>query len=395
MWFRVDDGFIGHPKVTYAAELLTKGKGDRKRGRGRIVAVWLEAGLHCSKYGTDGFVATRELEHFLTDADPAAVMDACVTARLLTHEQDGYRVHNWDVYQPLAEPAKDRQAIDAKRKQLSHFKALLADVRNRDMGRCRRCGRLVDFRNRAGAEGGTYDFADPQQPIGLANVFVCCRDCLNRHDSAVSDSSRLLPPGSAADAQNMIEGVFASSQRLLPETCPAGLDICPTDLAPGQVGVSPGVNSGTLETWPSRARDHARDPVPSRPVPEIRKEQESSAPPRALLPPKGGTTRTPAMARMRLSVWEVRPHLLAAVHALIASGAPYVDADGQPVHVELFEQLKLIAARDLQAEWEGRELHAILDAALGRRASLIEAEVAAEGFRRRERETIKKLGSMR
>jgi hypothetical protein len=375
MWFRVDDGFISHPKVTHATELLTGGKGDQKRGRGRIVAVWLEAGLHCSKYRTDGFVAMRELKDFLTDADPVAVMKACVGARLLTLEAGGFQYHKWLVYQPLAEPAKDQQTIDAKRKQLYRFKDLLTTVRNRDTGRCRRCGRIVNFKNRSGAEGGTYDFVDPQQSIGLANVFVCCQECLHSEDGPVGDADRLLPPGAPAESQNAIEGVVMSSQRLLPETCSG-------ELAPDQVGAS---SKASPETCPSRVRDHTRDPVPSCPVPTDRTVQESSAPlaPRAM--PAPGESHTPPWLRARLSIWQVRSHILASVHRLLEQGAPYVDADGQPVLSELMAEVKVIASRDLHAEWEGRELQSIVDAALGRRASMQEAEVAREGLSRRER----------
>lgn len=158
-------------------------------------------------------------------------------------------------------------------------------------------------------------------------------------------------------------------------TCPAVIDLVQT-----------------LSVWSPDA-SRARDPVPV-PVP-VQTEQESSEPLARHALPAPGASRTAPMLRVRLSVWEVRPHLLAAVHALIASGAPYLDADGQPVPGELLEALKTIAARDLQAEWEGRELQAILDAALGRRASLLEADIAAEGFRRRERRQVAGLSARR
>jgi uncharacterized protein YdaU (DUF1376 family) len=124
------------------------------------------------------------------------------------------------------------------------------------------------------------------------------------------------------------------------------------------------------------------------------KEPEISAPERRALPAPGGSVVHRSL-RMRLSVWEVRPHLLAAVHQLIASGRPYVDEHGTPAPDELIEALKTIASRDLHADWEGRELHAILDAALGRRAIEREADVARDGFRRRERRQLADLPQRR
>ena len=94
------------------------------------------------------------------------------------------------------------------------------------------------------------------------------------------------------------------------------------------------------------------------------------------------------MVRMRCTVWAVRPHLLAATHRLIAQGSPYVDEAGDPVRLEILEELKTIASRDLHADWQGRELHAILDAALGRRALQIEEGIARAEFLRRDRAAL-------
>lgn len=93
---------------------------------------------------------------------------------------------------------------------------------------------------------------------------------------------------------------------------------------------------------------------------------------------------------MELSIWEVRSHILAAVHALVESGAPYVDADGQPAVGAITEEIKTIASRNLGATWKGRELQSIVDAALGRRAALIEADLARRSFERRERRMLAK-----
>jgi hypothetical protein len=94
-------------------------------------------------------------------------------------------------------------------------------------------------------------------------------------------------------------------------------------------------------------------------------------------------------------VWEVRTHLLAAIHQLIDSGRPYVDANGEPDAGALLEGVKTIASRYLGAEWEGRELQSMLEAALGRRRAQQDADTARGRFKRAEWRTIRKLGGVR
>src|SRR5262249_24533009 len=87
------------------------------------------------------------------------------------------------------------------------------------------------------------------------------------------------------------------------------------------------------------------------------KEQQSSATLARRALPSPGESHTSPMLRAHLSLFEVRPHLLAATYRLIDSGAPYVDGHGQPVESELIEELKRIATHDLRAEWNhSREL---------------------------------------
>jgi hypothetical protein len=98
-------------------------------------------------------------------------------------------------------------------------------------------------------------------------------------------------------------------------------------------------------------RSRARDPVPS---PEDQDPKE----------PRGGRRAL----RAELSLDEGRTHLLAAVHRLIESGAPYVDAAGVPNDAELLAELKTIAARDLGIAWEhAAELGRLVDSVVGTR----------------------------
>ncbi len=97
----------------------------------------------------------------------------------------------------------------------------------------------------------------------------------------------------------------------------------------------------------------------------------------------------PAPARLRLSIWQVRPNIHAAVHALVRQGTPYLDVEGRPDETAIFERVRDIVTSDLKAEYETtRELQSIVDSALGQYRSEREAGLALASFRRSEGKTL-------
>lgn len=260
MWFRVDDGFVDHVKTIRAADRL-----GGPHSVARVVAVWLECGIYCSRQLTDGFVPARIVRHLLSDDAALDVADALVAVGLWEAVPDGYHFHDWHDYQENGTTVRER--------------------RNRDRARKR---------------------------------------------------SARIPRGHTAD-------------KVAPN--PAA--------APTLSARNPrGQNVPVLRSR-SRSRSKAKDQGPPSP-------------------------RPPAAC----TVWEVRPHLLAAVHRTLEQGDPYVDSRGSPLMAELMAEIKTIASRSLGAEWRGRELDAIVTAALARRADVLAAERARERFAAREWQTI-------
>lgn len=50
-------------------------------------------------------------------------------------------------------------------------------VRERDLDRCRYCGVEVNWKDRRGSIGGTYDHINPRGLSDVDNIVVCCRKC--------------------------------------------------------------------------------------------------------------------------------------------------------------------------------------------------------------------------
>lgn len=92
-WFKVDDGFHGHPKV----DMLSPAS----------VGIWTLCGSHCAQYLTDGKVFARTVAKFGgTDAEIGELVDAGLW---IDNEDGTYQFKDWGDYQPM------RADVEAKR----------------------------------------------------------------------------------------------------------------------------------------------------------------------------------------------------------------------------------------------------------------------------------------
>lgn len=66
---------------------------------------------------------------------------------------------------------------DARRKRLMRDTELCNRIKNRDRHLCRYCGIRVNWTDKVGDAGGTYDHIDPDGDNSFANVVVSCRAC--------------------------------------------------------------------------------------------------------------------------------------------------------------------------------------------------------------------------
>ena len=83
-WFKVDDGFHGHPKVV---ELSLA-----------AVGIWTLTGSWCAKYLTDGLVGSKTIARMGgSDAESSELVDA----ELWIDTGDGFQFKDWHDYQPL------------------------------------------------------------------------------------------------------------------------------------------------------------------------------------------------------------------------------------------------------------------------------------------------------
>lgn len=211
MWFKVDDGWSEHRKV-------------RKAGlHGR--ALWMTSGVMCAAANAEGLVEADMMDVYLFHAQcdgelavPALVAsglwhdrrslnrcESCKTAVAALPAKklgDGdFYFHDWLDYQFTRDEAKvpEHRRKKMRNKALNRDRKLIGQIIDRDGTLCRYCGIRVDFRDRRGPYGGTYDHVDPDGGNTLENVVVACRQCnsVKRDNTPDEAGMTLLEPGTS------------------------------------------------------------------------------------------------------------------------------------------------------------------------------------------------------
>jgi hypothetical protein len=101
-WFKVDDGFHGHPKVMDLSLAA--------------VGLWSLAGSWCAKYLTDGYVPSKTLPRL--GGSPAEAMEL-QGADLWEAAEGGWQFKDWSDYQPTKEEVEaERAAARARMKKV-------------------------------------------------------------------------------------------------------------------------------------------------------------------------------------------------------------------------------------------------------------------------------------
>lgn len=158
-WARLDDNFHAHPR-TLQAGLEANG-------------LFCRAISYCAHYLTDGFIPSEWAEAQGGRRPVIKLIDV----GLLEQIEGGYRVVGYLERNPSREDVQELRGKDVRKHALHRDRELVAAIRERDGNVCRYCGIEVDWTDRRGSKGGTYDHVDPAGDNSLENVVVACRGC--------------------------------------------------------------------------------------------------------------------------------------------------------------------------------------------------------------------------
>ena len=210
-WSKLDDEFYDHPKVIQAGTAAT--------------GLFAMALSYTARKLTDGFVSTAMIRRLCADMDdPLALAERLVDAGLFEAVEDGYFIHDYLDYNPSSRDIKAQREIAGRRWAMNHDPDLRDAVRARDGDVCRFCGKTVNWKDRKGADGGTYDHIVPISAGGTEsadNIVVCCRACNSRKGARTpSEAEMPLRPASGADQARIKPGSSPKSRHPVPVPVP-------------------------------------------------------------------------------------------------------------------------------------------------------------------------------
>lgn len=215
-WGRLDDGFHRHPK--------------RRRVRLAVDGLLARAISVAADDGSDGYIhgswvadqfrgADRRLRRSVVDqavreglleplpageqrtvaAAAGAIRTEPCAVTVGPFPEDGYLIHDYLDCNPSHAELVKKRLSDVRRQALFRDSPLREAIRSRDAGRCRYCDAEVNWQDRRGHLGGTYDHLDPDGPNTMENLVVACRGCNSRKRgrTPMEADMPVLPPAGA------------------------------------------------------------------------------------------------------------------------------------------------------------------------------------------------------
>lgn len=241
-------------------------------------ALWHVLLFYMADTGTDGTLAKKKLvvatDRRLTQRRIDQVLPELFEEELLVDLGDKVGAgEHW--HQPPVETWTDPvlHARWRRKAQLRRMPELTNRIKDRDRHLCRYCGHRVNWTDRRGLLGGTYDHVDPDGENTFDNVVVACRRCNGRKKDRTPDQAGmpLYRPGTTAAI------IAAGSARTVAAS--AGHDRSPeprarsSDQVRTQSGSDPGAGSARAP-----ARDET-DPVRTESDPAHHESPDRGSPP--------------------------------------------------------------------------------------------------------------------
>lgn len=171
-WIKSHQSLREHPKTRKLAKRL----GGLPKAIGHLHCLWWWA----MDYAPDGDLTKFDAEDIAIGAEwegePEEIIGYLVECGFLDNGE-GLCIHDWDQWvgafleQEARRCAKNRAMRDA------YADGTIAAVRERDGDHCRYCGKAVNWSDKRGPDGATYDHVFPGGPTTIENLVVCCRSC--------------------------------------------------------------------------------------------------------------------------------------------------------------------------------------------------------------------------
>lgn len=161
-WVKLDDGFADNLKVGGLSD--------------RAFRAHVEALCYCARNLTDGLISTPYVKRMRWTRQATELQ----SAKLWDVDPEGYRIHDYLLYNPSRAQVMEDREIARRRSAMNADPELARLIKARDGNACRYCGVEVNWRDRKGVRGATYDHVIPLSTGGdesFENLVTACRAC--------------------------------------------------------------------------------------------------------------------------------------------------------------------------------------------------------------------------
>lgn len=112
------------------------------------------------------------------DTDASILIKSLESAGFIDRDGETFHIHDWHNYAGrLIEQREARTVYKQRQYELYKDLRLTRAVKARDDDICQYCGKTVNWNDKRGVDGGTYDHIDPEGENTLDNIVVSCRSC--------------------------------------------------------------------------------------------------------------------------------------------------------------------------------------------------------------------------
>lgn len=189
-WIESHQSLAKHKKLLRLAGLL---RTDRITLIGHLHLLWWWALDNVPSDGYLGDITDFEIAIAAEwGGDPEEFVSSLVQAGFIDVFGEERYLHDWNDY---AGKLLERREGDARRKRSmreAYENGTIYAVRQRDGDTCRYCGKTVNWNDRRGADGGTYDHVIPDGPATVENLVVCCRACNSKKGHRTPEQAGMI-----------------------------------------------------------------------------------------------------------------------------------------------------------------------------------------------------------